>query len=56
MTSVKLQYDDLANPVIQALKSLGGSGTNEEINNKVAELAKIPSDQLEVLHNPEKVG
>lgn len=56
MTSVKLQYDDLMNPVIQALKSLGGSGTNEEINNKVAEIAKIPSDQLEVLHNPEKGG
>lgn len=56
MTSVKLQYDDLMNPVIQALKSLGGSGTNEEINNKVAEIVKIPSDQLEVLHNPEKGG
>jgi restriction system protein len=56
MTSVKLQYDDLMNPVIQALKNLGGSGTIEEINNKVAELAKIPSDQLEVLHNPEKGG
>ena len=56
MTSVKLQYDDLMNPLLQALKSLGGSGTNEEINNKVAELAKIPSDQLEVLHNPEKGG
>jgi len=56
MTSVKLQYDDLMNPVIQALKSLGGSGTNEEINNKVAEIVKIPSEQLEVLHNPEKGG
>lgn len=56
MTSVKLQYDDLMNPVIQALRNLGGSGTIEEINNKVAELAKIPSDQLEVLHNPEKGG
>jgi len=56
MTSVKLQYDDLMNPVIQALKNLGGSGTNEEINNKVAEIAKVPSVELEVLHNPEKGG
>jgi len=56
MTSVKLQYDDLMNPVIQALKKLGGSGTNEEINSKVAEIANIPSEQLEVLHNPEKGG
>jgi restriction system protein len=44
------------NPVIQALKNLGGSGTIEEINAKVAEIVKIPSDQLEVLHNPEKGG
>jgi restriction system protein len=56
MTSVKYQYDDLMNPVIQALKFLGGSGTNEEINDKVAELVKIPPEQLEVLHNPEKGG
>lgn len=56
MTSVKLQYDDLMNPVFQALKSLGGSGTIEEINNKVAEIARIPSEQLEILHNPEKGG
>src|SRR5687768_4810603 len=56
MKSVKLQYDDLMNPVIQALKLLGGSGTIEEINNKVAELLKIPSEQLEILHNPGKGG
>lgn len=54
--AVKFQFDDLMNPVIQALKSLGGSGTNEEINNKVAEIVNIPSEQLEVLHNPEKGG
>ena len=56
MTSITLQYDDLMNPVIQALKSLGGSGTNEEINNRAAELVKIPPEQLEILHNPEKGG
>ena len=56
MTRITFQYDDLMNPVIQSLKSLGGSGTNEEINSKVAELAKIPSEQLEILHNPEKGG
>ena len=44
----------LMNPVIQALKSLGGSGTIEEINNKVAELLGFSSEQLEVLHDPEK--
>lgn len=56
MTSVKFQYDDLMNPVLGALKALGGSGTNEEINNKVAEIVNMPSEQLEVLHNPDKGG
>jgi len=56
MTNVKYQYDDLMNPVIKALKLLGGSGTNEEINDKVAELVQIPAEQLDVLHNPEKGG
>jgi restriction system protein len=49
-------FDALMNPVIQALKSLGGSGTIEEINNKVSEIAGLTDEQLEVLHNPEKGG
>ncbi len=56
MTSVKLQYDDLMNPVLQAIKELGGSGTNEEINSKVFEIAQVPADQLEIFHNPAKGG
>jgi len=56
MTSIILQYDDMMNPVLQALKDLGGSGTNGEINSKVYEIAHVPSDQLEILHNPTKGG
>ncbi len=56
MASVQYKYDDLMNPVLQALKLLGGSGSNVEINEKVAEIVGIPSEQLEVLHNPEKGG
>ena len=56
MANVKYRYDELMNPVIDALRLLGGSGTNEEINDKVAELVKIPADQLEILHNPGKGG
>lgn len=56
MATVDYKFDDLMNPVILALKQLGGSGTNEEINNRVAEIVGIPSSQLEVLHNPEKGG
>jgi restriction system protein len=56
MTSLKYQYDELMNPVLQALRELGGSGTNEEINTKVAEIMSISSDELEILHNPTKGG
>jgi restriction system protein len=56
MTSILLQYDDFMNPVLHALKKLGGSGTNEEINSKVVEIAKVTSEQLEILHNPTKGG
>ncbi|MAF76052.1 MAG: restriction endonuclease [Idiomarinaceae bacterium] len=47
-------YDEMMNPVLQALKELGGSGTIEEINNKASEIAGLCDEQLEVLHNPEK--
>jgi restriction system protein len=56
MSSVKYTYSELMNPVIHALRLLGGSGTIEEVNDKVSELENIPSDQLEILHNPEKGG
>jgi restriction system protein len=56
MTSILLQYDDLMNPVLQALKELGGSGSNEEINSRVFEIAHVPSEQSEILHNPAKGG
>ncbi len=49
-------FDALMNPLIQALKELGGSGTIEEINNKVIEIADLSDEQTEVLHKPEKGG
>ncbi len=49
-------FDALMNPLIQSLKSLGGSGTIEEINAKIVELAGLTDKQLEVLHNPAKGG
>lgn len=47
-------FDKLMNPVIHALKQLGGSGTIEEINSKAVEIAGLTDEQLEVLHDPEK--
>ena len=42
------------NPLIKALKELGGSGTIEEIYNKVTEIVELSDEQLETLHDPEK--
>ena len=57
MTKTRIPtFDTLMNPLIQAIKSLGGSGTIEEINSKVAELVGLSDEQLEVLHDPEKGG
>jgi len=49
-------FDQMMNPLIQGLKSLGGSGTIEEIDNKVAEILNLSDEQLEVLHNPDRGG
>jgi restriction system protein len=57
MTEVKVPtFDTFMNPVIQALKELGGSGTIQEIDGKASEIAGLTDEQLEVLHNPEKGG
>lgn len=47
-------FDTFFNAVMQALKSLGGSGTIEEINTRVAEIARLSDEQLEVPHDPAK--
>jgi len=49
-------FDALMNPLVQALRSLGGSGTIEEMNTRVAEIAGLADEQLEVLHDPERGG
>ena len=35
---------------MQALQELGGSGSNDEINDKVIEILKISEDLLSVMH------
>lgn len=47
-------YDAFMNPLLQALKALGGSGTIEEINTKVIELLGLSDEQLEVTHDSER--
>lgn len=44
----------LMNPLLQALQELGGSGTVEEIYEKVTEKLQLPEEVLSVPHNPER--
>lgn len=43
-------FDEMMNPLIDALNLLGGSGTISEINEKVFEIMNIPNEVLEIPH------
>ena len=45
------KYHELIYPTLKALKVLGGSGTNEEILDKVCELEQFPAEVEQVPHN-----
>ena len=46
-------YDELIVPTVEALIKLGGSGTIEEINNKVYELTMMPEEIIQIPHGEE---
>lgn len=48
------QYWALFNPVLKALKALGGSGSLHEINETAIELLGLPSEIVEVMHNTDQ--
>ncbi len=48
------KYHELMNPLLEALHELGGSGSIEEIAQKVAEMSDLQEDLLNIPHNPEK--
>jgi restriction system protein len=55
MSEVKVPtYDTFMNPLLQALKELGGSGTIEEIATKTAEIVGLSDEQLEIIHDPKR--
>jgi len=55
MSNVKIPtFDELMNPMWRALRALGGSGSIEEIYDKVIELEQLPEDVLSQPHDPEK--
>ena len=47
-------FDKLMNPLLRAMRILGGSGSIEEIYAKTVEVAEIADDLLAQLHDPEK--
>jgi len=47
-------YDQLFNLLLHAINTLGGSGSVEEIYDKVVELENFPDDVVSQLHDPEK--
>lgn len=46
-------FDELIVPTVKALTELGGSGTVEEINSKVYEIAKLSDAVLQISHGEE---
>jgi restriction system protein len=49
-------FDRLMNPLLKALKELGGSGTIQEIDEKVIEDLKLPNEILDVPHGDKGSG
>jgi restriction system protein len=47
-------FPELLNPLLRALRALGGSGSIEEIYDKVVELERLPDDVASQPHDPEK--
>lgn len=55
MNKIKVPtYDSMMNPLLQAMKKLGGSGTIEEINNTTTEILGLSDEQLEILHDVDR--
>lgn len=51
---MNIQRSKLFNPVLSALHALGGSGSVEEIDEKVIELERLPEEAISQLHDPDK--
>lgn len=54
--SILPSFDELIIPTLKALVSLGGSGSIDEINQKVYEIANISDDILSIPHKEDEEG
>ncbi|MCY4061746.1 MAG: restriction endonuclease [Chloroflexi bacterium] len=52
MPRTALPNIELFNPTLQALHSLGGSGTNMEIHDEVVKILGLTDQQIQLLHDP----
>ena len=50
MKSFNYKYDDLLNPVLKALKNLGGSGSNPEIEEEVIKILELTDEEINDIH------
>jgi restriction system protein len=50
MKPFKYKFDDLMNPCLQAIHALGGSGTNSEIEQEVAQILRLSEDEVNDIH------
>jgi restriction endonuclease Mrr len=47
-------FDELMNPMLAALRELGGSGSIDEIYEKVIAVESFPDEIVNLVHDPEK--
>ena len=50
MEVFKYKYDELFNPVLEAFHKLGGSGTNQEVEEAVIELLSLTDEEVDDIH------
>lgn len=50
MEIFKYKYDELFNPVLQALHQLDGSGSNDEIEEKLVSILNLSNEEIEDIH------
>jgi restriction system protein len=50
MDEFQYKFEELFNPVLQALHQLGGSGTNTEVEEEIISILHLTDGQVEDIH------
>jgi len=54
MPKIMPTFDSMMNPLLRAIRELGGSGTIAEINSRTIEILELPDELIEVIHDPQR--